>query len=74
MVHPSVSPFVALQLNGHISISKQPPSLQPNAMNMLSSVHIAAHVASEGVDNCVDAIVILQFENANLYKIPPTSS
>ena len=69
-----MSPFVELQVIGHVSINKQSPSLQANALNMLDFVHIAAHVASEGVDKCVDPIVKSQFENADLYKIPLTSS
>ena len=51
-----------------------PPSSQANASYMLDFVHIAAHVASEGVDNCVNAKVRLQFENADLYKMPLTSN
>ena len=69
-----MSPFVELQLNGHISISQQSPSLQANTLNMADSVHIAEHVIREGVDTCRDAMVRLQFENADLYKIPLTSS
>ena len=41
---------------------------------MADSVHIAAHVIREGVDTCRDAMVRLQFENTDLYKIPLTSS